>query len=200
MKKLVLVFDADGVIVSGKKFSQHLEDDHGITRETTSDFFTGVFNDCLEGKADLKEIIEPYLEKWGWGKSTDDFLDYWFDAEHSVDMELIEMIQELRKNGTKCFVATNQETYRTEYMRSKMNFDQWFDDIFSSAYFGVKKPHKSYYQQMIDKIGEDKQSIWFFDDTKENIDSANEFGINAVHYTDINVFKSLVRKNKWLDI
>jgi len=38
--------------------------------------FKNEFQPCLVGEADLKEQINPYLEKWGWKKSVDDFLEH----------------------------------------------------------------------------------------------------------------------------
>lgn len=50
-----VIFDADGVLIKAERFSLHLERDYGITKERTLPFFTGIFKDCLIGKADLKE-------------------------------------------------------------------------------------------------------------------------------------------------
>jgi putative hydrolase of the HAD superfamily len=197
--KPILLFDADGVIINGKMFSLHLEDDFGISTEMTKHFFTTIFSDCLEGKADLKEEIKPYLKEWGWNKGVDKFLEYWFDVEHVVDERLIELIQSFRKNGIKCFVATNQEHHRTNYMRKEMVFDKWFDGVFSSADLGHKKPNIDFFQELFVKIGlPDKATTWFFDDTQKNIEGAEEFGINSKLYTDFENYKKLVTNEDWL--
>lgn len=68
----VIIFDADGVLIHGKrKFSITLAKKHRIPLEVTLPFFTGPFQKSLIGNADLKEIISPYLEKWGWDKGVD---------------------------------------------------------------------------------------------------------------------------------
>ena len=61
-----LLFDADGVLVNGEMFSNHLLRDHGLDSEVTAPFFKGPFTDCVIGKADLKAVIAPYLQQWGW--------------------------------------------------------------------------------------------------------------------------------------
>jgi putative hydrolase of the HAD superfamily len=61
-------------------------------------FFTGVFQDCLIGKSDLKTAIKPFLEVWGWQKSVDEYLASWYTYEHQIDTALIQKVQEFRKN------------------------------------------------------------------------------------------------------
>jgi len=156
--KPTFIFDADGVIISGKIFSKHLEDDFGITGEQTSEFFTGVFNDCLEGRADLKKEVEPFLSKWGWDKGVEAFLSYWFEAENVIDDRLIALIQKLRAYGVKCYVATNQENHRTNFMRKQMRFDEYFDGVYSSADLGSKKPNAVFYQKLIENINDPETS------------------------------------------
>jgi hypothetical protein len=52
-KKLrAICFDADGVVVYPQlQFSRYLNQKYGISPEMTREFFRGVFNDCLVGKA-----------------------------------------------------------------------------------------------------------------------------------------------------
>src|SRR5260221_12594154 len=92
-----ILFDADGVLINGEMFSSVLEREYGISTKITTPFYAGPFQACLTGKADLKKIIKPYLKKWGWQKSVDEFLKTWFRAEHTIDKDLVDYIQELRK-------------------------------------------------------------------------------------------------------
>lgn len=195
----ILLFDADGVIINAKMFSKHLADDFGITTEMTKEFFTTVFPDCLEGKADLREAVQPFLVQWGWQKSVDEFLSYWFSSEHVVDEKLIAEIQKIRSAGIACYVATNQERYRTEYMKNEMMFGTWFDGIFSSAQLGYKKPKTEFYSKIAELLQVvEKDSVWFFDDTEANIAGAKGYGFNAVLYTGFPDFKKLVNQQSWL--
>ena len=113
----VIIFDADGVLVHGnRRFSITLAEKHGISLETTLPFFTGPFQECLVGNLDLKEVILPYLDTWGWDKGVDMLLDYWFSLESATDKELIEYIKTLRGEGILCFLATNNEKHRFQYL------------------------------------------------------------------------------------
>ena len=135
----VLIFDADGVLINGDIFSKRFSKEYNIDISKINTFFDGPFKDCIIGKADLKEVLAPYLKEWGWKDGVDNFLEYWFSSEHSIDQELIDYIQDRRSNGIKCVMATNQEKYRAEYMFNKIGFANSFDKMYASAHLGHKK-------------------------------------------------------------
>lgn len=190
-----MLFDADGVIINSKMFVEYLEKDFNISRTQTENFFREKFYDCLVGKADLKTELEPYLIEWGWKNSVDDFLEYWFKAEHQIDEALVNRIQALRKLGIKCFVATNQEKHRAQYMLDKMAFSSSFDSLFSSADIGYRKPSIDFFDKMFQKLKPiSKEEVLFWDDTIENVRAASDYGFLAEHYTTFENFdRSLMR-------
>src|ERR1700738_2771478 len=104
MIKMIL-FDVDGVLaINEKPFTHYLERDYGIPKENLEPFFNKkVFSNFLIGQTDLKEELAPYLQQWGWHKSVDDFLQYWFVSEHNIDEPLVEYVQQLRQAGILCY-------------------------------------------------------------------------------------------------
>ena len=152
------------------------------------DFFAGIFQECATGQADLKSILPPFLKDWKWGWSVDDFLNEWFQFENKPDHELISKIQELRKEGIKCYVATNQEKYRLQYLREQMMFSEYFDGIFCSAEIGLKKPQKEYFDYILKSLEISPDKVVYFDDSAENIDVASGLWIQARLYRDISDF------------
>lgn len=186
-----ILFDADGVLINSERFSVQLVRDYGISTEKTLPFFNGIFQDCITGTADLKEVIGPFLTEWGWERSVDEFLDYWFKSEHQIDQPLIEYIQTIRKAGIKCYIATNQEKHRVAYMLDRMGFKISFDKVFASAHLGYKKPSRDFYQQLMHKLPSiQKSEVLFWDDTDENVDAARQFGISAELYTNLREFQN----------
>jgi putative hydrolase of the HAD superfamily len=193
-----VIFDADGVLINGEMFSVQLARDCGITTEQTLPFFTGTFKDCIVGKADLKEVLIPYLHKWGWNKSVDDFIDYWHRSEHNIDSELINYIQILRKNGIICCLGTNQTKFRFNYMLKEMGFEKSFDKVYVSAHIGYKKPNREFYEHILYDLKDiKKEEVVFWDDTLENVEGARQFGIHAEVYTSFDNFS--IRMQKYLE-
>lgn len=179
------------MLVNGKMFSDLLLKKYGISKEQTDPFFTGEFQECLVDKADLKETIAKHLESWGWKKSVDELLDEWFKFEHNTDEELVEYLQFLRERGFKVYLATNQEKYRTQYILNKMGFGEIFDNIFSSAHVGHKKPSQEFFESIMKHLdGINKEEIVFWDDQQKNIEGAKEFGFHAEVYTSLENFKN----------
>ncbi|MDB5170789.1 MAG: HAD-superfamily hydrolase, subfamily variant 3 [Candidatus Saccharibacteria bacterium] len=184
-----ILFDVDGVLLNGQSFTIELEREYGISYDMTQPFFKGPFRDSTVGLRDMKEVLEPYLKEWKWPHGTDDFLEYWFTKEHSIDQSLINYIQRLRAAGTKCYLATNQERYRTTYIMERMGFADMFDGIFVSNDLGVKKPDVAFFEKAHQQIpGVAKEEILFWDDLAENVAAAEAYGIQAELYTNFDDF------------
>ncbi len=194
-----IVFDADGVVINSPGyFSVQYEKDFGISNDILLPFFKGKFQECLVGKADLKEELEPLLEEWKWQGTVDELLGYWFKAEHYIDDRVIDEVKRLRAKGIKCYLGTKQEKYRMEYIKKDMGLEEFFDGTFSSDHVGYKKPDKRFYEfvsRELEKTENIKpESIMFWDDKKENVDSANEFGWKAYLFTSFGEFQKNIKE------
>lgn len=196
MKTKCILFDADGVVIDTDVFSVQYQKQFGVANEVMLPFFKGVFQECLVGKADLKVVVKPYLPDWKWTGTVDEFLEFWFKAEHHIDDRMIRLIKDLQSKGVKCYLATKQEKYRTKYIRNEMGFDDVFDHIFSSADIGAKKPEREFYEsifQWIEKTdGLSKDELFFVDDSEENVTSAIDFGIDSMLYKNFDDFEKKV--------
>lgn len=175
-------------------FSVQLAKDYNIDPQKLLPFFKNEFQKCLTGEADLKTEIQPYLKTWGWTQSVEDLLKYWFAAEHKIDEPLVAFIQTLRKRGIPCYLATNQEQYRTHYMLTKMGFGHIFEAIFSSANLGEKKPDPAFFEKILRKLKPLKpQEILFWDNSLAHIEGAKKVRIHAELYT---TFEDLKKKTE----
>lgn len=191
----VVVFDADGVVNHAERFSEQIMRKYGIPNEKMLPFFTGIFQKCLIGEADLKEEIVKYLPEWGIEQSVDEYLGEWFTHEHKVDQRIVTFIKHLREKGMRCYLATNQEKYRTAYMMEEMGFSQLFDGIFSSAHLGSRKPEKTFFQKVMQQLpGIQNNEVFFWDDTQEHVDAARRFGWHAEFYTTFDAFEKKMQE------
>jgi putative hydrolase of the HAD superfamily len=183
-----LILDADGVFINGETFSERLARDYDVDHDKEREFFTTKFQECLVGKADLKESITPYLASFGWKGTVDELLEYWFAEEYDLNTELIEYVGRLRKLDVCVVLATNQEEYRARYMLDHMEFDGVFDKVYSSAHVGLKKPAVEFFAHVVRDMQANKDEVLFWDDDQRNIDGALEYGIHAEIYSDYESF------------
>lgn len=192
----VIIFDADEVVVVGKRrFSKAFSEKHNVPLENMLPFFDGIFQECLVGDKDLKKAVLPYLKKWGWDKGVDALLEYWFALENSTDKDLVTYIKELRGKGILCFLATNNEKYRFQYMLDVMGLKNVFDKTYASAHLGHKKPNQGFFLKIFkDLKNTKKEEILFWDDRLGHVQGAKDFGIQAELYTSFEDFKEKMRQ------
>lgn len=190
-----ICFDADGVVVNPQLlYAKRLGEEYNITREMTHSFFGGIFNDCLVGKANLKDVLPPFLRRWGWQATMETFIHDWMITDHVIDERVIEVIQRLRGQGITCCLTTNQERNRAAYMRTAMSFLDIFDHLFISCEIGAQKPQLAYYQHIENTLGLKKEEILFFDDGLKNVKAAYELGWHAEIYTTFEIFERSLEK------
>src|SRR6185437_357940 len=135
-----VIFDADGVLIQFSRFSDQLSEKYHIPSRKIQQFFDGPFKDCIFGKQDLKVAAQSFLKDWNWPGTIEDFLNAWFTSTKLSDEPLMDYIQELRRQGIKCFVGTNNEKYRLNYLLTELGFAKSFDKVYGSGQIGFKKP------------------------------------------------------------
>ena len=186
-----VIFDTDGMIIRSERyFSQRFSDKFGIPMEKILPFFKNEFQLCLVGKADIKIELAKYIKEWGWKKSVDDLLAYWFEYESKTDERILGSIKVLRSKGIKCYLHTNNEKYRVQYLLDKVGLKNFFDGAFSSAELGFLKPQQEFWSAIHNHLGKpDKSEVLVWDDDKENIESAKSFGFHSEFYSGLDSYE-----------
>ncbi len=193
-KPSILLLDIDGVINHGEMFSRRYAKKHGVPLTTLAKFFDGVFQDCIIGKADLKNELDHVLKEWKWEKSVDELLEYWFLDEVKYDQRVLEAIFKLKNHGVKVYGASNQEHHRARYLIERTDLKNYIDEFFISAHLGVKKPDLAFFHQIIDKLGVNPSEILYWDDDEKNVEGARGLGIQSNVYIDFPSFIKQIRK------
>ena len=196
MQSKAVIFDGDGMVVTGESFRLRRARDHGIPDEVSNPFFLNEFQKCLIGQLDLKEELERVLPAWGWTKGTDAFLDAWFDPEKApLDERFLPVIRALKEKGIPSYFATNNEKYRSQNLLDQRGMRTWFEDVFPSAVVGSKKPETAFYDHIADVLDTDKSDVLYFDDDGGHVEAALMYGFNAHLYTDFDAFEKILAEN-----
>ncbi len=190
-----IVFDADGVIVRPKTFfvTRALEL-YGIPKQEFMAFIHGQFKRCTTGELALLDILPEYLEKWNVPVESQAFVRQWVEHEHHIDVALLEQIQAFRADGIPCYLGTNQERNRANYMKLEMGFNSSLDGVFASSDLGFRKPDLGFYQSLQNKIQLSASEIIFWDDSLENVSAAREAGWKAEVFTNLQAFNQTIKK------
>lgn len=179
-----VLFDADGVLTLPEDvFSVVYARSHALDPEPFEDFFRNEWQPIVTGAKDLKESIAANPELWKWDGSVDELLNYWFKTEDVRNEELLKVIYELKDKGIPCYLATDQEKYRAEYMQNVM-FKELFNGYFVSAELGVTKTDPRFFELVLQQLKTQypelqPNEVIFFDDSQSKVDTAKALGIDA---------------------
>lgn len=190
----MLLLDVDGVLMlQPKYFSQIYSEEHNIPLDTILPFFfSDEFLDCSVGKNDLKHALAEHNDKWQWNGSSDELLQTWFDAELYPNTALITYAKFLRKKGVRIGIATQQERYRTEFL--KQVFKDMYDEFFVSCEIGYHKESDQYWDTIVEQLSKKAyEVIAYFDDKRSLVDVARKHGINAHLYETVGQIKKITQ-------
>lgn len=176
------IFDADGVLCIGSPFTSALKLEHGLDIKKLDSFFAGPFRECISGARDLKAELATVLLELKWTGTVDDFLRFWFEREHVISPTALAGARQLRLQGHRCHVGTNQEKYRAAYLWNEMGFKNDFERLFASCELGAAKPSPEFYVRVRDALGCAHSDIVLIDDAEKNVHAARMAGWHAIHY------------------
>lgn len=190
-----LLLDVDGVVIKRHKyFSEIYSQEHNVPLDEILPFFKGAYKKAAVGEIDIREVLPPYLTKWGWKGSVDGFLKYWFESEKNVDEKVLEVVDRTRENGEKVYLASDNETNRGKYLMKEVGLEDKFDGAFFSYDLGVTKSDPDFFRKIVGKLEEDPSEIEYWDDDPENVEVAKSVGINGNVYTSFEEFEEQLEK------
>jgi FMN phosphatase YigB (HAD superfamily) len=154
----------------------------------------------VTGKTDLREVLPKHLERRWWKHWIDRLIKYWFQSQNSIDGQIVWLVSMLRKQWYACYLVTQQEKHRAEYMRSEMKLDEVFDQIVTTADIWYTKREEEFFTEVCRHLWiEDASQVFFVDDSKKVLDVAGSIWITTFLY-DENFAKLYSHiKNLWID-
>ncbi|HCG01788.1 MAG TPA: hypothetical protein DEV93_14755 [Chloroflexi bacterium] len=190
---LILLCDVDGVLIAKGRFEKALAKDKTIRHGAATDFFRRGLRECQLGKADLKETLGTQLPAWGWRRSVDDFLQYWFETDSELNEPLRMRLRSYRRLGVPCYLATMQERYRMAYIMDVLGLGADVVGAFPTWRIGHGKDSPIYYRSLLHQLPiTDPRQALFFDDQQPNVAAARNAGLTAELFTTVDQFDEVV--------
>lgn len=169
----VVLWDADGVLQHPRRgWYERLTDIGG------SAFATTLFEQekpALRGVEPFAAGIARVLDEHPVGLSVEQVLALWEDID--VDADAFALIDDVRRHGTRCVLATNQQDHRARFMRDRLGYDRRFDATYYSSELGAMKPEPAYFERVLAQEQIEPESALFIDDNEANIAAATRLGI-----------------------
>ena len=193
-----VIFDLGGVILrfQPKEEIKKLN----LSKEKAERLYKCIFQDPLwqemdEGKyVGLSQTLPLYLQKYP--DMHDEIIAFFhkdWEAMLSVRDEGKAFFEKVKNHGYKCYILSNYHVATFAYTEKKYaSLFAEFDGKVISGQIQKWKPNADIYAYLIDTYGLKKEECVFFDDTKTNVDAAEQFGIRSFVYTDA--------KTAWKDL
>jgi len=192
MSKIILL-DLDGVVIRRHKyFSEKYSEDFKIPLEEILPFFKSDYKKAAKGEISIREVLPSYLSKWGWKKTLDEFLSYWFESERTLDQNVLKEVKDLRKKGNRLYLVSDNEQERAKYVMEKIGLKKEFDGAFFSYKLGHTKGEPEFFQKVVTELKAKPSEVEYWDDDPKNVDVAKGVGINARVYTSFEDFKKSI--------
>lgn len=201
MKNKIYVFDLGNVIVvpmNTKLLYDKLECQ--VSYEEFLDFFKNDKSviDAHAGLISDDEHISKLLEFSGSNKKIEEYKEIFCGPiRNSLYEDTVEIIDELKKKGNKVCLLSNLRKIDFEWFKTVYDVSK-FDELFLSYEMHINKPNLEIYKKMINKLEVLPEQIYFFDDSKSNVEAAKQCGIQAFLVTG-NTIKEVFKKQIYIN-
>jgi putative hydrolase of the HAD superfamily len=112
----------------------------------------------------------------------------------SCECSALRAVAKLRASGVSVFLATDNEKYRTEYIRNDFGLGAHFDRLFSSAYVGFRKETPNFWKRVANAVTYEPAHILVLDDEQSNVDAARSVGFVTELFISMDDFNRKMEK------
>jgi len=109
---------------------------------------------------------------WAWAKRSEEMIG-------GVHVGSVEVLRAVRDIGLPCYALTNMEAETYPLRLDRFPFLGWFDGTVVSGREGVAKPDPAIFMRLLARFGLTPRTTLMIDDTKENLDTARQLGIQT---------------------
>lgn len=102
----------------------------------------------------------------------------------------VEILRELKAQGTPLYALTNYSAEKFAQSRERFDFFDLFDGVVVSAHERLIKPDPALYRVLFDRYGLDPRRCGFIDDSPANVATARELGMTAWRFVGPDNFRA----------
>jgi HAD superfamily hydrolase (TIGR01509 family) len=188
-------FDHTGVIIGvpAAKFNQNVSDVLGVKVEDFIKAFHNHNQDYILGRIVKKEFWSRILKDLDKLLLLDTVMNF-ITKPMSTNAEVIDVIHDLRKEGYKLGLLSNDTTGDYETIRTKEHLDKIFDVLCIAAETKLVKPNKNTFDDFANKLGVNLDELIFIDDSEPIINTTNKLGITGILLTDPKLLRSQLKE------
>ncbi|MEX0620842.1 MAG: HAD family phosphatase [Solirubrobacterales bacterium] len=128
----------------------------------------------------MADELEPIL---GHRPDFQEFGVMFFKALHP-NVAMIDLIREVRRNGYRTALLTNNVKEWEPLWRSMLPVDELFETVVDSGFVGCRKPDPRIYEILLTRIDLPPEACVFIDDMEPNCEAAAELGMRVIHYRE----------------
>lgn len=187
-----VLFDLDGVV-------RHFDPDHVGSVEQRHDLEPGVLQRVAFEHDLINRVTTGLITRQQWTVAIGDSVGSqaaaaeWLSAPATVDVEILELARQLRRDGLLTAILTNgTDTIPAEM--TETGLDAEFDGIFNSAEIGVAKPHPNAFRHVCYELEVQPYEVFFTDDSPAKLAGAIELGMAAEPFTDVATLRTQLEK------
>ena len=140
-------------------------------------------------EADLRHKLESQLES----HADPDHLRRAVSDIFEVNREIVPLLDELKRKGSRLILLSNTNVIHFEFIRSEFDILDWFDDFILSYEVGSLKPHPEIFRFALQRAAVGAEDCFFTDDILENVEQARLLGIAAEVFTDSTTLEHQLR-------
>lgn len=155
--------------------------------------------DFESGKSDFSQFYEAFLGETGISMTQKDFRLDFCSIIGPVKERGIEILNEIKLRANLSLLS-NTNPLHIETLTAQTDLLSHFDRLFLSYEMKLIKPDKAIYREVCRRLNAVPESVYFFDDNRENIVAAAACGINAYRVSSPTDILEILSAQKWFEV
>lgn len=188
-----IVFDYGGVIeLKDGDLIQEIADSLQITKENWQEVYFTLNHLNNTGQKSWREVATIVARKFDASDIQVSFIQDLinkYDQKRILNLELIEVIKDLKKKNYKIGILSNYSITLREKL-TRLNIIDLFDEVIISSEVGLQKPQPEIFEIVFNKLDIKNSEMIFIDDTKRSLEGADKIGYIPILYSDNETLKS----------